>query len=102
MYSWDSYFIILGLLQDGEITLAKNMVAQLAYEIEHYGMILNANRTYFLTRSQPSIFTAAIVKVYESLKNSRLQASRPDKQWLRSLYGKKILFKWRSHFGESF
>ena len=40
MYGWDSYFIILGLLQDGEIELAKNMVDQFAYEIEHYGMIL--------------------------------------------------------------
>ena len=47
MYGWDSYFIILGLLQDGEIELAKNMVDQFAYEIDHYGMILNANRTYF-------------------------------------------------------
>ncbi len=76
MYGWDSYFIILGLLQDGEIILAKNMVDQLAYEIEHYGMILNANRTYFLTRSQPPIFTPAILKVYGHTQ---------DKQWLRSL-----------------
>ena len=76
MYGWDSYFIILGLLQDGEIELAKNMVDLLAYEIEHYGMIINANRTYFLTRSQPPIFTLAILKVYEHIQ---------DKQWLQSL-----------------
>lgn len=76
MYGWDSYFIILGLLQDGEIDLAKNMVDLLAYEIEHYGMILNANRTYFLTRSQPPIFTLSILKVYEHTQ---------DKQWLQSL-----------------
>ena len=66
MYGWDSYFIILGLLHDGEIDLAKKMVDLLAYEIEHYGMIINANRTYFLTRSQPPIFTLAILKVYET------------------------------------
>lgn len=76
MYGWDSYFIILGLLQDEEIALAKNMVDQLAYEIEHYGMILNANRTYLLTRSQPPIFAPAIVKVYEYTQ---------DKQWLQSM-----------------
>lgn len=76
MYGWDSYFIILGLLQDQEIALAKNMVDQLAYEIEHYGMILNANRTYLLTRSQPPIFAPAIVKVYEYTQ---------DKQWLQSM-----------------
>ena len=76
MYGWDSYFIILGLLQDREIDLAKNMVDQFAYEIEHYGMILNANRTYFLTRSQPPIYTPAILKVYESTQ---------DRQWLQSM-----------------
>ena len=52
------------------------MVDQFAYEIEHYGMILNANRTYFLTRSQPPIFTLAILEVYKHTQ---------DKQWLRSL-----------------
>ena len=76
MYGWDSYFIILGLLQDEETGLAKNMVDQFAYEIEHYGMILNANRTYFLTRSQPPIYTPAILKVYESTQ---------DRQWLQSM-----------------
>ena len=76
MYGWDSYFIILGLLQDGEIELAKNMVDRFAYCIEHYGMILNANRTYFLTRSQPPVFTLAILKVYQYTQ---------DKQWLQSM-----------------
>ncbi|WP_052055679.1 trehalase family glycosidase [Myxosarcina sp. GI1] len=76
MYGWDSYFIILGLLQDDEIELAKNMVEQLAYEVEHFGMILNANRTYFLTRSQPPILTHAVLKLYEHTQ---------DKQWLQSL-----------------
>jgi len=28
---------------------AKSLVEQFVYEIEHYGTILNANRTYFLT-----------------------------------------------------
>lgn len=91
MYGWDSYFIILGLLQDRELQLAQNMVDQLAYEIEHYGMILNANRTYLLTRSQPPIFTPAILKVYERLQDlKKPQISRPhehtqDQQWLQSM-----------------
>lgn len=76
MYGWDSYFIILGLLHDREVDLAKNMVDLLAYEIEHYGVILNANRTYFLSRSQPPIFTPAILQVYGHTQ---------DKQWLQSM-----------------
>lgn len=57
MFGWDSYFILLGLLRDSELALAQSLVAQFVYQIEHYGKILNANRTYFLTRSQPPVFT---------------------------------------------
>lgn len=70
MYGWDSYFIILGLLNDGEIALARSMVENLTYEIDHYGKILNANRTYYLTRSQPPFTTSAIRAVYEKLPDA--------------------------------
>src|SRR5256714_1204655 len=74
MYGWDSYFIQVGLLRDGETALARDMVENFLYEIEHYGQILNANRTYFLTRSQPPFLTRMILGVYER---------RPDRAWLR-------------------
>ena len=48
MYGWDSYFIIRGLLRDNHRDLAKGMVENFFYEIQHYGGILNANRTYYL------------------------------------------------------
>src|ERR1700736_793722 len=53
MYGWDSYFIIRGLLRAGRLDLARGMVDNFFFEIEHYGAMLNANRTYYLTRSQP-------------------------------------------------
>jgi alpha,alpha-trehalase len=53
MYGWDSYFIVLGLLRDGEVSLARDMTDDAIYEINRYGKVLNANRTYYLTRSQP-------------------------------------------------
>ena len=65
MYGWDSYFIQLGLLRDGEIALARDLVDNFIYEIDHYGTILNANRTYYLTRSQPPFLTAMILGVFE-------------------------------------
>jgi alpha,alpha-trehalase len=73
MYGWDSYFIQLGLLRDGELTLAKNMIDNFLYQIEHYGRVLNANRTYYLTRSQPPFLTEMILGVYQQTK---------DKAWL--------------------
>ena len=41
------------------------MVENFFFEIEHYGAVLNANRTYYLTRSQPPFLTSMIRAVYE-------------------------------------
>lgn len=78
-YGWDSYFEALGLLEDGRVTLSKSMVDNFVYEIRHYGKILNANRSYYLTRSQPPFLTDMILQVYRRL---------PDKQpgWLRESF----------------
>jgi alpha,alpha-trehalase len=67
MYGWDSYFESLGLIQDGRVDLAKGMVDNFIYEIRHYGKILNANRTYYLNRSQPPFLTSMIQTVYDAL-----------------------------------
>jgi alpha,alpha-trehalase len=88
MFGWDSYFIILGLLRDGRIELARGMVENFFYEIENYGAILNANRTYFLTRSQPPFLTSMILAVYEAeLAKDPTPANRArQKQWLARAY----------------
>jgi alpha,alpha-trehalase len=78
MYGWDSYFEALGLLVDGRVDLARAMVDNFVYEIQHYGKILNANRTYYLTRSQPPFLTSMIRAVY-----ARLSRSRESREWLR-------------------
>jgi alpha,alpha-trehalase len=64
MYGWDSYFIQMGLLRDGQLSLAQDMADNALYEIREYGMILNANRTYYLTRSQPPFLTEMVLAVY--------------------------------------
>lgn len=69
VYGWDSYFILLGLLQDGELSLAKSLTEQLLYQVEHYGAVLNANRTYFLSRSQPPLLSRMVLKLYEQTQD---------------------------------
>jgi alpha,alpha-trehalase len=81
MYGWDSYFIILGLVKDRRTELAKGMVENFFFEIENYGAILNANRTYFFTRSQPPFLTSMIREVYEHPTGERL-----SKAWLAKAY----------------
>jgi alpha,alpha-trehalase len=71
MYGWDSYFIQVGLLRDGETELARAMADNFLYQIEHYGKILNANRTYYLTRSQPPFLTRMLLGVYGRTRDRR-------------------------------
>ncbi|MDO4905468.1 MAG: trehalase family glycosidase [Lautropia sp.] len=58
MYGWDSYFIALGLIEHEQFELARGMLENMAYQIRYYGKMLNANRSYYLTRSQPPFYTA--------------------------------------------
>jgi alpha,alpha-trehalase len=82
MYGWDSYFILLGLEHDGRRELAQGMVENFFFEIQNYGAILNANRTYYFTRSQPPFLSSMIREVYEH----PAPGSQPDKQWLARAY----------------
>jgi alpha,alpha-trehalase len=82
MYGWDSYFIVRGLVEDKRVELARGMVENFFFEIEHYGAVLNANRTYYLTRSQPPFLTSMILAVYGAQKSP----SKEDRAWLARAY----------------
>lgn len=56
-FYWDSYFIMLGLATDGRWDLIEGMMKNYAYMIRKFGYIPTANRTYFLSRSQPPFFS---------------------------------------------
>jgi alpha,alpha-trehalase len=81
MYGWDSYFIVRGLLRAGRVQLARGMVDNFFFEIEHYGAMLNANRTYYLTRSQPPFLSSMFVDVYQAMPRDK-----PDVPWLQRAY----------------
>jgi alpha,alpha-trehalase len=83
MYGWDSYFIIRGLVRDGRMELARDMVENFFFEIEQYGEVLNANRSYYLSRSQPPFLTSMILSVYDAQK----AAGHEDRAWLEKAYG---------------
>ena len=85
MYGWDSYFIVLGLLSDNRDELARGMVENFFFEIENYGAVLNANRTYYLTRSQPPLLSSMIRDVYEHGGAAPL-----DKTWLAHAYAMAV------------
>ena len=67
-YGWDSYMESLGLLIHDRVDLAKSMVQNFCFCIKHYGKIFNANRSYYLGRSQPPFLTDMALRVYEKIK----------------------------------
>jgi alpha,alpha-trehalase len=73
MYGWDSYFIVLGLVRDRQVERARQMTDDFLYEVERYGKVLNANRSYYLTRSQPPLLSGMVRAVF---------AATGDRAWL--------------------
>lgn len=69
-YDWDSYMITLGLLlnvtpeDQTNLKIAKGMTENFIYSIKYYGKCLNANRSYYLGRSQPPFLTDMALRVF--------------------------------------
>jgi alpha,alpha-trehalase len=84
MYGWDSYFIVLGLLADHRSALARDMVENALFEVEQYGGMLNANRTYYLSRSQPPLLSAMISALLEDRASFPSATTKHD--WLAQAY----------------
>jgi alpha,alpha-trehalase len=57
------------------------MVDNFLYQINHYGKILNANRTYYLTRSQPPFLSSMALSVYEAMPKDE-----ESKRWLEKAF----------------
>ncbi|MFH1428192.1 MAG: trehalase family glycosidase [Candidatus Margulisiibacteriota bacterium] len=88
MYYWDSYLYVLQLLASNQLCEAQDLVKNFFYQIDHYGMVLNANRTYYLGRSQPPLLSSMVMAIYHHMnKNVRDTHSFknvvPPEQWLR-------------------
>jgi len=82
MYGWDSYFILRGLVRDNKPEMARGMIENFFFEMDHYGSILNANRTYYFTRSQPPFLTS-MIQAYYDFQETKHQA---DLKWLARAY----------------
>lgn len=77
MYYWDTFFTCKGLALQGREELVKNCADNMLYMVEKYGFMPNANRTYYLNRSQPPFLSMLVRDVYNLFQ---------DKKWLKSAY----------------
>ncbi len=73
-FYWDSYFIMLGLQARGKMEMMNNIVENCSYLIMTHGSVPNANRSYFLSRSQPPYFSLMLDLIYKSTNDEKIYA----------------------------
>ena len=69
-FYWDSYFTILGLVDDEKTKLARGMVENFVHLYKRFGIIPMRNRYYNLGTSQIPFLTSMITEVYEREKDT--------------------------------
>jgi alpha,alpha-trehalase len=82
MYYWDSFFMSLGVIGTDHEHLVVATAENMAFLLERFGLIPNASRYYFLSRSQPPLFTAQI-RLAEQVKLRRGDTDIPV--WLERM-----------------
>ena len=65
LYNWDSYFCATAMI-DTHPYVVKSILRHFIFEIRHYGKVLNANRSYYLGRSQPPFLTDLALRYYKA------------------------------------
>ncbi len=64
MYCWDIYFVNKALLLHDRTDIVRHHLFNHLFMIERFGMVLNGNRTYYLTRSQTPLLAESILEYY--------------------------------------
>jgi len=108
-FYWDSYFIIVGLLESGRTRLAKGMVDNLINLYERFGIMPSRNRFHNLGISQPPFFTSMILEVYKKNKDrewlgkaAKLAENELEKYWMRAIHPKHKVFYGLSRYCDHF
>ena len=71
-FYWDSYFVDVGLPASDRWDLISSMMKNYKFMIRKIGYIPTANRTYFLSRSQPPFFSQMVRLIAEKKGNKAL------------------------------
>jgi alpha,alpha-trehalase len=94
-FYWDSYFIMLGLAADNRWDMIEGMMKNYAYMLRKFGFIPTANRTYYLSRSQPPFFSRMVKLLAQDKGQSTLVEYLPyllieHRFWMK---GRRLLAK---------
>ena len=76
-YGWDTFFINLGMLAHGRVGLVRHHIENHLFMILRHDMVLNGNRTFYLTRSQTPLLAESVKRYSEAV---------PDRDFLCYAY----------------
>lgn len=97
-YYWDSYPVVRALIDHPKYSkIAIGMVDNLLYMVERFGVVPNASRFYFLSRSQPPLLSSMVWIVFQKTKDVewfRRATKLVEKEYKRVWMGQTYL----SHF----
>ena len=68
LYNWDSCFCAMAMI-DTHPHVVKSIIRHFAFEVKHYGKVLNANRSYYLGRAQPPFLTDLALRTYKATRH---------------------------------
>lgn len=102
-YYWDSYPVVRALIDHPKYgDIAVGMVDNLLYLVDRFGIIPNASRFYFLSRSQPPLLSSMVFLVYQKtkdkawFKNAILKVEKEYKDvWLGKVHLRNYRYVWR-------
>ena len=92
MYGWDTAFPVFAWAGT-QPKLIREQIDNQLYQIRAYGKVLNANRTYYLSRSQPPLLSVMVMHLWRAAQDRPWSLFDPDgvyddaNAWLRYAYG---------------
>lgn len=105
MYGWDTAFPVFAWA-DRYPKLMREQIDNQLYQIKAYGKVLNANRTYYLSRSQPTLLSAMVMVLWQESIGRPWTDFDPDGvynsnvEWLTQAYKELVTFHTYWTFGE--
>lgn len=85
MYGWDTAFPVFAWADTHPKVIREQIDNQL-YQIKAYGKVLNANRTYYLSRSQPVLLAAMVMRLWQESVNREWSEFDPDGVYKNSVH----------------
>ncbi len=91
MYGWDTAFPVFAWT-NAQPKMMREQVDNQLYQIRAYGKVLNANRSYYLSRSQPPLIAAMVLHVWQAAQKRSWGDFDPDgvyadaRTWLAAAY----------------